>query len=54
MSGRETRSVAANPFLLPARYRVEAEMQGFKKYVREPVQVFTATRVGLNHGWVSI
>lgn len=34
--------------LLPGRYRVEVELQGFKKYVREPVLVFTATPVGLN------
>ena len=36
------------PALLPGRYRVEAEMQGFKKYVREPVLISTATPVGLN------
>ncbi|MBM3801125.1 MAG: TonB-dependent receptor [Acidimicrobiia bacterium] len=35
------------PALLPGRYRVEVEMQGFKKYVREPVLVSTATPVGL-------
>ncbi|MSO23694.1 MAG: TonB-dependent receptor [Acidobacteria bacterium] len=38
-------SIAA---LLPGRYRVEVELQGFKKYVREPVMVYTATPVGLN------
>src|SRR5688572_25004281 len=26
--------------LLPGRYRVEVELQGFKKYVRDPVLVF--------------
>ncbi|HEU0048784.1 MAG TPA: carboxypeptidase-like regulatory domain-containing protein, partial [Nitrososphaera sp.] len=36
------------PALLPGRYRVEAEMSGFKKYVREPVLISTATPVGLN------
>src|SRR6185503_5044740 len=34
--------------LLPGRYRVEVELQGFKKYVRDPVLVFTATAMGLD------
>ena len=36
------------PFLLPGTYRVSAEITGFKRFVREGIQVRVAERVELN------
>ncbi len=36
------------PFLLQGRYRIEAELAGFKRYVRESIQVSTNERVTLD------
>ncbi len=36
------------PFLAPGAYRVEAEAQGFKKYVREGVELSAGERQGLD------
>ncbi len=48
----ETQSGSAGqftlPFLQPGRYRVEAEASGFKRYVREQVQVSVNEQVGLD------
>jgi hypothetical protein len=36
------------PFLSPGMYRVEAEVPGFKKYIRENLQVDAGDRVGID------
>jgi Carboxypeptidase regulatory-like domain len=36
------------PFLKPGTYRVEAQVSGFKKYVREALEVNTGERMGLD------
>jgi len=38
------------PFLAPGAYRAEAEMSGFKRYVRENLQVSAGERVSLDIG----